>query len=227
VNCAPIFESTDFLATLQLRATDGGGVETAWIESDIARAFADARATPDRTFLVFLDEFNRCRDMARNGVMPALDSTRRMYNPVTGRVEPIPDNVLWIAAINNGAQFTGTNTVDPAQLDRFAPLKIDYLPIEEETRILTARFPSVPKKTVRRVVTIANAVRRDAELALDLSMRATDEVVALLAHPNFASYDGDPLPDMLKDSFCGRVQGRWDDAGSDAGMMWAVVNKAL
>ena len=57
--------------------------------------------------LVFLDEFNRCREMARNGIMPALDSTRKMYNPLTGSTIDIPDNVLWIAAINNGAQFTG------------------------------------------------------------------------------------------------------------------------
>ena len=31
-----------------------------------------------------LPEFNRCRELARNGIMPALDATRKMYNPLTG-----------------------------------------------------------------------------------------------------------------------------------------------
>jgi MoxR-like ATPase len=226
-NCASIFEATDFLATLQVRATGSGGVETVWVPSDILRAFGQARQEPDRLFLVFLDELNRCREMARNGIMPALDSTRRMYNPVTGSIEPIPDNVLWIAAINNGAQFTGTTSVDPAQLDRFAPLKVGYPPAREEERILHDRYPAVPRKTVRRLVKLANVVRDDAELGLDLSMRATEEVCTLLSHPNFSDYAGDPLPDLLRDSFCGRVQGVWSDPSTDAGMLWSLLEPQL
>lgn len=225
-NCSSIFEATDFLATLQVRAAPTG-VETIWVPTDILRAFERAQAEPGRRFLVFLDELNRCREMARNGIMPALDSTRKMYNPVTGRIEPIPPNVLWIAAINNGAQFTGTTSVDPAQLDRFAPLKVSYLPADEEVRILSGRHPTVPKKVVRKVVKLANVVRTDPELALDMSMRATDEVCTLLGHPNFSDYAGDPLPELLKDSFCGRVQGLWSDATTDSGLMWSVLEPHL
>jgi MoxR-like ATPase len=226
-NCASIFEATDFLATLQVRATGSGGVETVWVPTDILYAFEEARTRPERRYLVFLDELNRCREMARNGIMPALDSTRRMYNPVTGRIEPIPPNVLWIAAINNGAQFTGTTTVDPAQMDRFAPLKIGYPPAADEIRILRSRFPTVPPKQVRRLVNLAGLVRADEELGLDLSMRATEEVCTLLTHPNFSDYAGDALPDLVKDSFCGRVQGVWSDPSSDAGMMWSLLEPQL
>lgn len=223
-NCSAVFEATDFLATMQLRATSGGGVETVWVETDILRAFERARQEPKRRFLVFLDEFNRCREMARNGIMPALDSTRRMYNPVNGHIEPIPDNVLWIAAVNNGDQFSGTTAVDPAQLDRFAPVKVDYPPEDDETRILQGRYPTVPARLVRRVVQLANRVRKDKGLAVDLSMRATDEVVALLSHPNFSEYDGDPVPDLLRDSFCARLPGHWDDESSEAGLAWQLVS---
>ncbi len=69
-NCSSVFEATDFLATLQIRATESGGAETVWVPTDIQRALEDARANPRRRYLVFLDEFNRCREMARNGVMP-------------------------------------------------------------------------------------------------------------------------------------------------------------
>lgn len=226
-NCSSIYEATDFLATLQVRATESGQAETVWMQTDILRALEAAHEDPSRRFLIFLDEFNRCREMARNGIMPALDSTRKMYNPLTGSTLNIPDNVLWIAAINNGAQFTGTTSVDPAQLDRFAPLKIGYLPAAEEVRILTQRHPKVKREQVERVVKAANAVRRDKTLGLDLSMRATEEVCALLNHPNFQGMNSDPVPALLQTSFCARFMGHWDDGSTDAGLVWQCVVRAL
>ena len=226
-NCSSVYEATDFLATLQIRATDAGQAETVWIPTDILRALEAAQESSDKRFLIFLDEFNRCREMARNGIMPALDATRKMYNPLTGSTIDIPDNVMWIAAINNGAQFTGTTSVDPAQLDRFAPIKMNYPPENEEVRILTERHPEVPKKDIQRVVQAANAVRSDENLRIDLSVRATEEVCILLGHPNFAEFDGDPLPELLKSSFCGRFLGNWDDGSTDAGLVWQVIVRTL
>ena len=225
-NCSSVFEATDFLATLQIRATSTGQAETVWIPTDILRALEQAHESPNRRFLIFLDEFNRCREMARNGIMPALDSTRKMYNPLTGSSIHIPENVLWIAAINNGAQFTGTTSVDPAQLDRFAPLKMEYPPIEEEVRILHERYPDVTQKQIRRLVTAAHAVRSDENLRVDLSVRATEEVCILLQHPNFAEMD-DALPELLKTSFCGRFLGLWNDPSSDAGLVWKTIQRCL
>lgn len=226
-NCSAVYEATDFLATLQVRATPSGQAETVWLPTDILRALEAAHADPGRRCLIFLDEFNRCRELARNGIMPALDATRRLYNPLTGSTIEIPDNVLWIAAINNGAQFTGATAVDPAQLDRFAPLKIDYPPASEEIRLLARRHPDVARTQIERMVRAAHAVRNDEALRIDLSMRATDEVCVLLGHPNFAEYDGDPLPELLKTSFCGRFAGRWDDPASDAGLAWQVIVRTL
>jgi len=226
-NCSAIYEATDFLATLQIRATESGQAETVWLPTDILRALEAALEAPQRRFLIFLDEFNRCREMARNGIMPALDSTRKMYNPLTGSTIDIPDNVLWIAAINNGAQFTGTTSVDPAQLDRFAPVKMDYPPDEEEVRILAERHPDVKKRQIQRVVKAANAIREDENLGVDLSVRATEEVCILLGHPNFVEFDGDSVAELLKTSFCGRFAGRWDDASTDSGLVWQVIVRSL
>ena len=165
--------------------------------------------------------------MARNGIMPALDATRKMYNPLTGSTIDIPDNVLWIAAINNGTQFSGTTSVDPAQLDRFAPLKMDYPPQSAEVQILVRRHPDVPPSQIEQLVAVANAVRHDSSLNVDLSMRATDEVCLLLGHPNFAEATGNPLVELLKTSFCGRFVGRWDDPASDAGLVWQCIVRAM
>jgi nitric oxide reductase NorQ protein len=226
-NCSPIYEATDFLASLQVKATSSGQVETVWVPTDILRALEAAHQHPEKRYLIFLDEFNRCREMARNGIMPALDATRKMYNPLTGSTIDIPDNVLWIAAINNGAQFTGATNVDPAQLDRFAPLKMTYPPAKEEVRILSERHPGVARKQIERVVEAANAVRSDENLRVDLSVRATDEVCTLLAHPNFSEYEGDAVPELLKTSFCARFAGRWDDPASDSGLVWQCIVRAL
>ncbi len=227
-NCSSIFEATDFLATLQIRATDSGQAETVWIPTDILRALEGALRDPERRVLIFLDEFNRCREMARNGIMPALDSTRKLYNPLTGSTVDIPDNVLWIAAINNGAQFTGTTSVDPAQLDRFAPIKMDYPPRDEEIRILAERNPSVARSSIERIVDAANGVRKDEGLGVDLSMRATEEVCILLGHPNFSELDAAvAVPELLQTSFCARFPGRWDDASTDAGLVWQVIVRTL
>ena len=35
------------------------------------------------------------------------------------------------------------------------------------------------------------------------------------------------LPEVLKSSFCGRFDGRWDDVSSDAGAVWAIVQAQL
>jgi len=226
-NCSAIYDSTDFLATLELKASPSGQPETIWKKTDILHAIEEANEDSSSRFLVFLDEFNRCREMARNGIMPALDSTRKLYNPLTGSTIDIPENILWIAAINNGPQFTGTTNVDPAQLDRFAPLKIGYPPKKQEIKILIRRYPGVQEKLVKIIVTVANAIREDENLGVDLSMRATEEVCVLLGHPNFNKADKNTLSDLLKTSFCGRFSGDWNDQASEAGLVWLVISRTL
>jgi MoxR-like ATPase len=226
VNCSTFYEPTDVMALLTLRAGPTGAPETIWMPTVIALALREAQANPTRTTLIFLDEWNRCRPAARNGIMPALDATRCIYDPVVGAMTPVPANVLWIAAVNTGAQFTGTTSLDPAQLDRFSVLKLSYLPPAEEERVLARRFPDVPRAVIARLVKAAHVVRTDKTLRADLSVRATEEVCTLLQHPNFVSAQ-DPLPELIQTSVCGRFQGRWDDAESEAGLVWQVVVRTL
>jgi nitric oxide reductase NorQ protein len=224
-NCASVYEATDFIATLQIRAAASGVAETVFVPTNLRRALFDARENPLQRYMVFLDEFNRCRPMARNGLMPALDSTRKVYDPETGELLDIAENVQFIAAINNGAQFVGTTAVDPAQMDRFATLKLGYPPAAEEIKILERRFPTLDHRVIGFVVSVANEVRGDDHLQVDLSLRATQEACTLLSHPLFAEMmAGDAaLREALSTAFCGRFPGRIDDEGSDAGMVWRIV----
>lgn len=228
-NCASVYEATDFIATLQVRASESGVAETVFIETNVSEALQEAADRPDQRYLIFLDEFNRCRPFARNGLMPALDSTRKVFNPATNQLLDIPDNVQFIAAINNGAQFVGTAQVDPAQVDRFATLKVSYPPQDEEAKILARKFPGVNADTIRAVVLIAAAIRSDETLCLDLSMRATEEACVMLSHPYFSEdlSPAEAMEEVLITAFCGRFQGDVSDQASDAFAVYQVIVKMI
>jgi MoxR-like ATPase len=224
-DCGAVVDASDFLATVQVRAGPGGQPVTDFVPTEILTALTEP-GTDGRRTLVFLDELNRCQPAARNALMPALDSTRRLFDPVGNRFVDIPDRIQFVAAVNRGSRFTGTFGIDAAQLDRFAPLSMGYPPPEEEVRLLVARFPEVPAARIRRVVAVAHAVRGCPELGQGLSLRATQEVCVYLRHPLIAD-TVEALADVLKSSFCGRYPGRADDPASEAGVVWALVRSQL
>jgi len=226
-NCGAVVEPSDFLATIQVRASASGAPVTDFVKTEVLEALERAHEDSATRFLVFLDEFNRCHESARNALMPALDATRRVFHPVKNAFIEIPDNVQFIAAVNRGAQFTATFGIDAAQLDRFAPLQMDYPPVDEEVKILLRKHPSLSKSLVQKIVKLADKVRRAPELSASLSVRATDEACVYLEHPLLEGDQQRMMPEVLKSSFCGRFNGRWDDPHSDAGAVWGVVQGAM
>lgn len=226
-NCGAVVEATDFLATIQVRASTTGSPVTDFVKTEVLVALEDAGSNPHKRYLVFLDEFNRCQESARNALMPALDSTRRILHPIENRFLEIPDNVQFIAAVNRGNQFSGTFGIDAAQLDRFAPLQIEYPPGKEEVKILQPRHPELSEKLIGVLVEIANRIRRSAELPAGLSVRATDEACTYLKHPLMAAQQRKMLPEVLRSSYCGRFSGKWNDPASDAGAAWAIIESTL
>ncbi len=226
-NCGAIVEATDFLATIQVRASATGQPVTDFVKTEVLLALEEAANHPERRYLLFLDEFNRCQESARNALMPALDATRRIFNPVENRFFDIPDNVQFIAAVNRGSEFSGTFGIDAAQLDRFAPVQMDYLPPEEEIKLLEGRHPEMSHGLIRLVVEIADRLRKTPELGAGLSVRATEEACVYLKHPILDKVQHQMLPEILKSSFCGRFSGRWNDVSTDAGAAWAVIQAVL
>src|SRR5262245_39345915 len=107
-NCSAVVEATDFLATIQVRASPSGQPVTDFVKTEVLLALEEAPKNPHRRYLIFFDEFNRCQESARNALMPALDGTRRVFHPVDNKFIQIPDNVQFIAAVNRGQEFSGT-----------------------------------------------------------------------------------------------------------------------
>jgi MoxR-like ATPase len=226
-NCGAVVEATDFLATIQVRASSSGAPVTDFVKTEVLIALEQACENTHKHYLIFLDEFNRCQESARNALMPALDSTRKIFHPIENTFLQIPDNVQFVAAVNRGNEFSATFGIDAAQLDRFAPLQMDYPPPEEEERILQPRHPELSRKVIRLVVELADRIRKAPELSAGLSVRATDEVCTYLKHPLIATQRSAMLPEVLKSSFCGRFAGRWSDVSSDAGVAWAIIENVL
>lgn len=226
-NCAAVMEPTDFVATLQIRASETGTPITEFLPTELMRAIEAATARPRRRYLVFLDELNRAPESARNVLMPALDSTRRLFDPVSNTFVAIPDNVQFVAAVNRGSAFSATFGIDAAQLDRFAPLQMDYLPADEEVKLLVSRHPEVPRRWVRHIVAVAAKVRSSPDIDRGLSVRATEEVCVYLSHPLLNGTIPADMGHVLKSSFCGRFDGRWDDPATDAGVVWRIVRETL
>ena len=226
-NCGAVVEPSDFLATIQVRASPSGAPVTDFLKTDFLEALEQAVEHPELRYLIFLDEFNRCQESARNALMPALDSTRRIFHPIRNQFFQLPENVQFIAAVNRGREFSATFGIDAAQLDRFAPLQMTYPPPPEEAKLLHKRHPELSFSLVETIVAVADAVRRAPELNATLSVRATEEACVYLKHPLFESIQRKSLPDILKSSFCGRFTGSPDDVASDAGAVWSLVQRTL
>jgi len=226
-NCGAVIEAGDFFASIQVRASDSGQPYTCFVKTDVLTALEQAAQQPEQRYLVFLDEFNRCPEPARNSLMPALDATRKVFHPIENRFIAITDNVQFIAAVNRGNEFSATFGIDAAQLDRFAPLQLDYLPVEEEVKLLEQRHPELSKILIRRVVEMADRIRSTPALGVGLSVRATDEACLYLKHPLMQGEQLQMLSEVLKSSFCGRFNGRWDDVSSDAGTAWAAIKDSV
>lgn len=226
-HCGAVAEAGDFFATLCVRASEAGHPITDFIKTEVLEALERSAAQPNTRTLIFLDEFNRCQESARNALMPALDAARRVFHPIENRFIPIPDNVQFIAAVNRGREFSGTFGIDAAQLDRFAPLQMDYPPPPEEVKLLMARHPELSRSIIEEIVRIADQIRNAPELSASLSVRATDEACIYLKHPLMENDQRRMLPEILKSSFCGRFSGRHKDAATDAGAVWALICRAL
>lgn len=227
-NCSVCFEPADFVGSLQLIVDNQGQTRTEWIPTEVLQAIYQANEQPLKRFLIFLDELNRCRSYALNGIMSAIDSTRRILDPRENHYVSIPDNIQWIAAVNSGKQFTGTYQLDLAQLDRFAVLKIDYPPKGKEVEILQARYDMVKAKHIRKLVRIAHQIRRDESILTDLSMRATDEACLFLSYPTYQRHvSKQDLVAILTTSFCNRLAGSVREEGTEAQLAQQIIERAV
>jgi hypothetical protein len=148
--------------------------------------FVKAIQTPNAVIL--LDELTRAHPDAWNILMTVLDYGQRYLrlDEADGQATiTVADNVTFVATANIGNEYTATRQLDKALMDRFTIIEMDLLNQDEEAGLLHYMFPSVDKKVLNDVASIADltrieAVSESARISSGVSTRTSVEIAGLL-----------------------------------------------
>lgn len=137
--------------------------------------------------VILLDELSRAPLSAMNVLFSCLDDRRNLNIEVAmgagEREIDVNPEVTFIATANVGSEYSGTNSMDRALVNRFFPLELGYIPSSEESKVLTKRT-GIKKDMADIIVKIANNIRSlcyKQEVSVSLSIRETLMVANLVA----------------------------------------------
>ena len=101
--------------------------------------------------------------LTNNILFPCLDSRRELplaiavfEGPRSVKVHP---DCVFIATANIGSEYSGTQEIDAALMNRFLPLKVDYMPARNEIEVLKNRC-KISEDDATIIVKFANEMRQ-------------------------------------------------------------------
>ncbi len=160
--------------------------------------------------IVLLDELNRAPANTNNLLFPCLDNRRKLFvemAPADKQVIDVHEECFFIATANIGTEYSGTNVIDRALLDRFPTvIELDYPTIEEEVDIVINKVRLerlITTKLVTAVDKIRSAYKR-GELSNSVSTRTVIHIAELVK-------DGLPPLDALELSILPLFEGNLED----------------
>ena len=137
--------------------------------------------------VILLDELSRAPQSAMNILFPCLDDRRSLSIEIACgkgiREIKIHPEVTFIATANVGAEYSGTNSMDRALVNRFFTLELGYIPAKEEAAVLSKRT-GITKADSDMIVKVAGNIRNLAskqEVSSSPSIRETLMVAELVA----------------------------------------------
>lgn len=138
-------------------------------------AFVESIQKPGVTLI---DEVTRVVDKHRNILLPVIDHTRCVLNPLTGEmVQRHPMNFI-IMAGNVGMAFTGTSAIDPAFYTRARHIEFDYLDADNEARVVQDASGCTPEDAYV-LVKFATETRTKARVNPDHSPVSTRQLIEM------------------------------------------------
>ena len=144
--------------------------------------------------IILLDELSRASLQANNLLFPCLDFRRELSMEYAfNDAEPIklhPECVIFATA-NIGSQYSGTNKMDRALLDRFVLIEMDTLSATQMIEVLKYSFPQIKGSDVSTVVSIFESINKaneDFSISFGLSFRHL-RVIASFVEDGFTIYD--------------------------------------
>ncbi|NBP67784.1 MAG: hypothetical protein EBR30_02565 [Cytophagia bacterium] len=123
---------------------------------------------------------------ANNILFPCLD--KRRYLPVdiaseeSDRKIPVHEETVFFATANLGSEYSGTQAIDRALLDRFFPVELGYPREVDEINVLKLRT-GVDEKSATAIVRVSNEIRKqykEQELSTPVSVRHTLQAASLI-----------------------------------------------
>jgi MoxR-like ATPase len=139
--------------------------------------------------IILLDELSRAHPEAWNILMTVLDEGQRylrLDESVNAPIIKVANGVSFIATANIGTEYTSTRVLDRALMDRFEIIEVDILSLEQESILLTKRFPEIDPTLINAVADIADSTRKEwrseeGKLSTMISTRMTVRICELLA----------------------------------------------
>lgn len=138
-------------------------------------------------FIIVMDEINRTYPGALNALLPLLDW--RGETTIHGRRIVVGPRTVFVATRNIGSEYVGTQQSDAALTSRFAfGAVVDSIPLADEVTLLVKRT-GVSKEDATKITRVANFIREQGELGVNVSPRNTLEIAGMVAagiHPRAA-----------------------------------------
>ena len=102
--------------------------------------------------------------MTNNILFPCLDSRRELPLAIADSEGPrsvkVHQDCVFIATANIGSEYSGTQEIDAALMNRFLPLKVDYMPVRNEIEVLKNRC-KISEDDAAVIVKFANVMRQE------------------------------------------------------------------
>lgn len=169
IDAASMTDPESWFGNRDLTVNDDGVQVTTVTDS----AFVTALQRPG---FILIDEITRVRDEHRNVILPLIDHTREVMNPLTGKVVKRHPKCFIAMAGNVGIAFTGTSAVDPAFWTRARTVEFTYLEAEDEQRVLQAAS-GCDKDTAYVLVRFADETRIKARTDDEFRPVSTREII--------------------------------------------------
>jgi len=140
--------------------------------------FPQAISTP--RCVIHLEEINRPEHpKALNDLFSVLSEDRFIWVDQLGLVE-VAEGVVFFATMNEGDEFTGTESLDAALRDRFYIINMDYLPFQIEQKLLTLKA-GVSEEQAKTILKIIHKLRSEPQISIQVSTRHSLMIAELVA----------------------------------------------
>lgn len=137
--------------------------------------------------VIVLDELSRAPLMTNNILFPCLDSRRELPLAIADSEGPrsvkVHPDCVFIATANIGSEYAGTNEIDAALMNRFLPLRVDYMPLQNEVEVLVKRC-KIKEDVATAIVRFSNVMRvknKEGAVAYPVSTRENIAIAELVA----------------------------------------------